>query len=177
NPRIKSAVYALPLVFILHNLEELIGMASWTEQIPAAIHPHVTTLQFAIAITLFSLLGLVTVFGSPRLINSVWHERILIVFAGMLWLNVFLPHVLATIVFQMYAPGVFTAVLLNLPLTSFILWSMYRNGRHSVMSLFLLIASGGAIGAGLAVIFLRIGGWAASFFWTGACVESLLAVV
>ncbi|MCB1322723.1 MAG: HXXEE domain-containing protein [Leptospiraceae bacterium] len=167
NPRIKSAVYALPLVFILHNLEELIGMASWTERIPAAIHPHVTTLQFAIAITLFSLLGLVTVFGSPRLINSVWHERILIAFAGMLWLNVFLPHVLATIVFQMYAPGVFTAVLLNLPLTSFILWSMYRNGRHSVMSLFLLIVSGGVIGAGLAVLFL----------WIGACVESLMAVV
>jgi hypothetical protein len=42
-------------------------------------------------------------------------------FIGMMGLNTFLPHVAATIILKKYAPGLITALLLNLPLSIIII--------------------------------------------------------
>lgn len=43
-------------------------------------------------------------------------------------LNVFLPHVVATLVMRRYAPGTLTALLLNLPVTLLLLHQGLREG-------------------------------------------------
>lgn len=44
-------------------------------------------------------------------------------------LNVLLPHVLATVVMRRYAPGVVTAVLLNLPVNALLLRRALAEGE------------------------------------------------
>ena len=41
-------------------------------------------------------------------------------------LNVFVPHVPATMLFRSYAPGVVTAVFVNLPITTMLLTRVFR---------------------------------------------------
>jgi len=52
--------------------------------------------------------------------------------------KVFLPHILATVIYRSYAPGVFTAVLVNLPLMNLLVFLALRedwvSGKKAVTS-------------------------------------------
>mgnify|MGYP003490276505 CR=1 FL=1 len=74
-----------------------------------------------------------------------------------LFLNVFSPHLLATIILKKYAPGVITAVLMILPLTFYILFSMYQFQKTSIKQLIINSLIGSFIGILLVFLFLKIG--------------------
>ena len=153
---LQSWIQCLPFAFTLHNIEELFGMEKWSKTVPNYIHPPVTTDQFLIAITLFSILGFTVVFAPP-IRQSNYYYHVIAGFSGMLLLNVFLPHLIATIIFKGYAPGVITGLVINLPLTATILLTLALEKKLTRYQLLIMIMLGGFVGISLAFLFLRIG--------------------
>ncbi len=49
-------------------------------------------------------------------------------FAAAMLLNVFVPHIPATVIFGQYTPGVVSAVFLNLPVMSVLLYKAVKDG-------------------------------------------------
>ena len=156
NTRMITLIDLLPYAFALHNAEEVLSMERWSHSVPMSVHPPVTTRQFALAVVLFTMLGFVLVYVP---VSNHTHHILVAGFAGMLWLNVLFPHLIATLYFRKYAPGVVTALLINLPLTSQILWQLYDSGALPQTQLLIVIIMGGILGAGLAFLFLKIGNW------------------
>lgn len=149
-------IFVLPFAFMLHNLEEIFGMEKWTKSIPRIIHSPVTTRQFAIAVGLFTLLGFVLIF-SENFLSEKYFLMVVTGFAGMLFLNVFFPHLMATLYFKKYAPGVITGLLINLPLTALILYTIYHSQMLTPKAIILSCFIGGVTGVALAFTFLRVG--------------------
>lgn len=155
--QLRLATVLLPFIFAVHNAEEVLGLERWSQAVPSYVHSPVTTGQFGIAVALFTALGFLTVFFRRLYLSETAYFRVLAAFAGMLLLNVFFPHLIATLYFKAYAPGVISAVTLNLPVTAFILWrgvSLKLLRPRSAAAFSIL---GGVAGALLAALFLRIG--------------------
>jgi Protein of unknown function with HXXEE motif len=86
--------------------------------------------------------------------ESVWAYLTFGYIAAML-ANVFVPHVPAAIVFHGYAPGLVTAVLINLPVMSMLVIRMLREGwvhgwKMTVFGIGVPLILGGVIVAWLA---------------------------
>ena len=102
-------------------------MEEWTKSVPSYLHQPVTTRNFAIAVILFTLLGFILVFAKEFYPVAQHYYIVVTGFAGMLFLNVFIPHLLAAIYLQKYAPGVITGLFINLSLTSIILLKIHNS--------------------------------------------------
>lgn len=96
----------LPVAFMVHNIEEAVGMEAWIKSIPFCNYLSVTTAQFIIAAGLFTALGFILVFAKKWYSSGPQFTFATTGFAGMLFLNVFFPHLIATLIFGKYAPGV-----------------------------------------------------------------------
>ncbi len=154
---LKKTIQALPFAFLLHNLEEAFGMGKWTKTMPSLWQNPVGTWQFAIAVALFTVLGFVLVFARKMYRTERRYALVMAGFAGMLFLNVFVPHLIFSLIFQKPAPGVFTAVLLNLPLSAWVLWRFYKNGTLGKGEIAGAIGVGAVVGIMLVFMFLKIG--------------------
>jgi hypothetical protein len=120
-----SITLALKLIFLLgftlHNIEESVWLPEWSKH-SKKIHEPVERNQFIFAVIVVTIIGyLVTV---VEIINnnpgSVF-SYIYLGFIGMMGLNTILPHLAATVLLKKYAPGLITALLLNLPLSIIII--------------------------------------------------------
>lgn len=49
----------VPLIFIIHNFEEALTMAEWSQRVPEFIHPVVTSVQFSVAVAILSVIGII----------------------------------------------------------------------------------------------------------------------
>jgi len=113
-------LWLVPIFFTLHNLEEAPFMESWSKRLPLKIHPTVSTRQFVIAVTFLTLAGfLLTYFGVEYLANQTGYLFVLGIQAILLF-NAFIPHIVSTIRFHMYSPGVVTATLITLPFSFYL---------------------------------------------------------
>ncbi|MEZ4906887.1 MAG: HXXEE domain-containing protein [Saprospiraceae bacterium] len=154
---LKTLIMLLPLAFTLHNIEEVLGMEKWTKSIPSYIHKPVTTKQFGIAVLLFSILGFIIIYTKSYFHTEKDYYFVITGFAGMIFLNVFLPHLLATIILRKYSPGIITGLFINLPLSILILYKILISQILSIWQLIITIIIGGLMGILLAYIFLKIG--------------------
>ena len=157
DKNLNSAINILPFAFLLHNIEEAVSMEDWIEKSPMKISYSITTNQFVVAVALFTFMGFIVVFVKRLYKNEVQFFILIAGFSGMLLLNVFLPHLITALVFRMYVPGLITAVLLNLPLTIYIIWHIHKSSKFSIKKIFFTIIGGGIIGIVLAYLFLLIG--------------------
>ena len=147
----------LPFAFALHNFEEALSMEKWTKSLPDHIHKPVTTRQFGIAVLLFSILGFAVTLTKGFYRTEQYYYLVIAGFAGMLFLNVFLPHLAATVFLRKYSPGVISGLLINLPLSALVLFNMVNLNVLTVVQLMISIVVGGIAGAFLAFIFLKFG--------------------
>lgn len=113
--------WLFPVAVLLHNGEEAIWMPSWSAahaaQLP--IHPP-GALVVKLALVVLTLAAFVVTYLSARYRpQSFWAYLLFGCIVAML-ANVFVPHVPAAIWFRGYAPGVVTAVLINLPVMSYL---------------------------------------------------------
>jgi zinc transporter ZupT len=129
------------LVFLcvaLHNLEEGLAAKAYfpkvkdllRNRVPAAVLASIPSLeQFYIALVGATLvpfvLTVIATTGRPTRFKSY---LVAVVAMGLL-LNVFIPHVPAAVALGGYAPGVATAVLINLPFSIYFLRRSLREGR------------------------------------------------
>jgi len=136
-----NVTIALKLIFLLgftiHNLEESIWLPEWSKH-AKKFHEPVERNQFIFAVIIVTIIGyLVTVAEIIDNTPGSVFSYIYLGFIGMMGLNTILPHLAATILLKKYAPGLITALLLNLPL-SIIIIARYLTAGINVY--FLIIA-------------------------------------
>jgi hypothetical protein len=154
---LSTLIILLPFAFTLHNLEEVLGMEKWSKSVPSYIHKPVTTGQFGIATLLFSILGFAVTLTKVFYQTELYYYFVITGFAGMILINVFIPHLSATIYLKKYAPGVISGLLINLPLTTLILISLKNSRILSIEQIVTATIIGGIIGVFLAFAFLKVG--------------------
>lgn len=119
--------WLFPIAVTLHNGEEALFMPAWdvahSNQIP--LHPRAAVIWLALLL-LTAIAYVITALSAKRGPQSVW-AYLLFGYIAATWVNVFVPHIPAAIFFRGYAPGVITAVLINLPLMSILLFQVVRD--------------------------------------------------
>ena len=134
-----KALQRLVLLFlVLHNLEEAVTLKIYLPKINALLDGSVpasllasrpTLTQFYIALagaTIFPLLIVaIATTGQPTRTK----DYLVAILQALLLVNVFAPHVPAAIALGGYAPGVLTAVLLNLPFSVYFFRRSLRESR------------------------------------------------
>lgn len=120
-----SITLALKLIFLfgftLHNIEEAIWLPGWSKY-AKKFHEPVNKTQFIFAVIIVTIIGyLVTLIEILDNDTGSILSYAYLGFVGMMGLNTFLPHLAATIILKKYAPGLITALLLNLPISIIII--------------------------------------------------------
>lgn len=113
--------WLFPIAVLLHNGEEAIWMPGWVASHVAQLLMHPpgsATIRIALAVLTVTafVITCLSVSNGP---NSIWAYLTFGSVVAML-VNVFVPHVPATVVLRAYTPGVVTAVLINLLVMSFL---------------------------------------------------------
>lgn len=147
--------WLFPIAVTLHNGEEAISMPGWVARHAAHLSPPFRTTELRIAWVVLTVAAVaVTYLSSRKGPDSVWAYLTFGYIVAML-VNVFVPHVPAALAFRGYAPGVVTAVLINLPVMSIL-------ARQAVRERW--VSGGKAIMFGAGVP-LMLGGMILSLFW------------
>jgi hypothetical protein len=118
--------WLFPIAFALHNVEEALFLPAWSKA-AGKFHKPVGSFEFSFAVaclTVFSIL--VTVLFSLKGKQSLAGYVFLAFNFGM-FVNVFFPHLVATIALKKYCPGLLTGVVLLLPTTGYLLYYGFFN--------------------------------------------------
>ena len=118
----------LVIAWSVHNLEEALTMPKWlginATQLPYTKFIPVSTLQQGLPIALI-IATLLLILIPVLAIYKKWDHRIFGIVLVMCLINA-LGHLLITIVFWGYSPGVITALIINLPLSIFIIRQLFK---------------------------------------------------
>ena len=147
----------VPLFFIIHNFEKALTMAEWSQKVPEFIHPVVTSVQFSIAVTILSVIGIIMTVLAKYMFNGKYFLNIMCGFSAIIFMNAFFPHIIAAIYFKMYAPGVWTSIFLYLPFCSFVFYKVLKENIIKKKNFILSFVIGIALGVLLAKFSLLIG--------------------
>lgn len=118
--------WLFPIAFAIHNLEEAFWFPTYSKS-AGKFHKPVNTFEFVFAVINLTLLSIIITF--LLVISSKQSLACYMYFAfnfGML-INVFFPHLAATIVLRKYCPGLLTGILFLVPITVYILLFGYKN--------------------------------------------------
>jgi len=111
---------------MIHNIEEALWLPAFSKS-AGKFHKPVDTFEFAFAVIILTLLSYVITlqfYASGK--NSLACYLYFAFNFGML-INVFFPHLAATIVLRRYCPGLLTGILFLMPTTIYILLYGYEN--------------------------------------------------
>jgi hypothetical protein len=117
--------WALPVAVTLHNLEEAIWLPSAANHFDM-LPRHMSPGRFRIGFGILTVAAyLITWFSVADGRESAW-TYMFVAYTFTMFLNVFVPHLPAAIFLKSYAPGVVTAVLVNLPVTTVLLAAIWE---------------------------------------------------
>lgn len=155
---INTMVWCLPILFMLHDFEEIIMIGSWKQRFRGQLNtsagkkqPYehfIDTASFSIAVGLLFLIQVIISFFSVLLQSYyVWYG---VFFAFTVHLA--MVHIPLTIRFTHFVPGVFTAVIM-LPLCIYILFQSAFILPYSIQTMVIsCILSGILVG----ILFMRV---------------------
>lgn len=154
DTRRRAAAGLLAAALTLHDLEEALGypltrpvlLRSW----PAA--PPVEAFWAALAVV--TGVGVAAAAWAAYGPSSPVKRGVLRAIAAILLINVLVPHVPAAVILGGYAPGVVTAVAVNLPLCLLALRLLRAEPSRGIPG---FVSAGVALGATLAVVAVAIG--------------------
>lgn len=119
--------WLFPLVITVHNLEEAVWLPAWSQR-AGRWHRPVEPFAFRFAVAVLTVLAYAatvwSAVGGPESIGAY----LLSGYALAMLLNVFLPHLLATVALHSYMPGLATALVFNLPVTAGLLQAAFVEG-------------------------------------------------
>jgi len=124
--RFEFLQWALPVAVTLHNLEEAIWLPSWADRHTVRLPWRVAAARFRLALLLLTLAAYLVTWCSVQFAGQHGWTYLFIAYTFVVFLNVWVPHVPASLLFRAYTPGVVTAVLLNLPVTGILLIAVFR---------------------------------------------------
>ena len=111
----------------LHNAEEALLLPKWSTR-AGRWHAPVGPFEFRFAVVVLTLLAYWVAYLSAILGPQTVAAYALAGYALAMLLNVFVPHVLATLALRQYAPGTATALLFNLPVCGALLYVGIKDG-------------------------------------------------
>ncbi len=120
-------IWLFPVVVTLHNLEEAILLPAWS-QTAGPRHRPTTPFEFRFAVAVLTIAAYIVAYMCYVGGKGSWGAYLLSGYALAMFLNVFAPHLVATIVMRRYTPGVVTACLLNQPVMGLILYYSIAHG-------------------------------------------------
>jgi hypothetical protein len=155
----KALLWLVPLFVTVHNLEEAIFMPAFIEKrnssIPDSLReiiPAVTYRQFLAALMIITIIPYLLAFWAQKRETGIY---LLLGFQVVMLLNVF-AHVMTAIMLRGYAPGLVTALAINLPFSFYLLRRARREGWVSGKAMALMFPVGllihGPLLAGLMII-------------------------
>lgn len=113
------------LAITLHNIEEALWLPKWS-QLDSAFQKPVTPNEFHFAVLIITALAYLVTFLYVNFSELKIIKWAFIGFLGSMIFNGIFPHLILTIVMKTYAPGLATALLLNIPINSIILYKLYK---------------------------------------------------
>lgn len=150
----------LPWLFSLfvtiHNIEEAIWLPDWSKK-SGIWHPVFGDGAFRFAVGFISILAFVLAYFSMTGGKGSLGTYLISLYALIMLINVLLPHLLATIFMKTYAPGTATAILLNFPISSLLLYVGFKEGyiEYDIFKLFVFAGIGIFISAIGILFFIR----------------------
>ncbi len=122
--RLDKLLWMFPIALTLHNLEEAVWLPAWSQHAGVWESPLGPT-EFPVAAALLVILAYAVTSWSIRTGKEAFGTYVTAGFVFAMLLNV-IYHVAATIGLRKYAPGVVTAVLINVPVMGYLLGQMFR---------------------------------------------------
>jgi Protein of unknown function with HXXEE motif len=119
--------WLFPIAVTLHNGEEAICMPQWISAHSGLLPLHPGRGSIWVGLLLLTLAAFaVTILSAQKGEQSTW-AYLLFGYVAAMFINVFLPHIPATLVYGEYTPGVVTAGLINFPIMSILLFKAVRD--------------------------------------------------
>lgn len=156
----ESVLNAIKIIFLLgftlHNLEEAIWLPKWSKY-ARKFHEPVETNQFIFAVIVVTIIGYIltaldfVIGDSGNFVNYIY-----LGFIAMMGINSVFPHLVSTIVLKKYAPGLITALFLNLPFSLILIIGHIKNGINIFYLLVAIIIVSGLMLFSLKYLF-RLG--------------------
>jgi hypothetical protein len=112
------------LAITLHNLEEALWLPKWS-QLDSSFQKTVTPNEFHFAVLIITALAYLVAFLYLSFSESNIIKWAFIGFIGSMIFNAIFPHLIATLLMKTYAPGLATALLLNIPINTVILFKLH----------------------------------------------------
>jgi hypothetical protein len=119
--RISVLGWLFALGVLAHNAEEALFLPQWSAS-AGLWHPLVAAAEFQFAAAVLSLVVILCAWAASTGGARSLGAYLLAGCALAMVLNVFIPHVLATLWLRTYVPGTATALAFNLPLGGWLLW-------------------------------------------------------
>lgn len=121
---IKTCALLFVAAITLHNIEEALFLPSWSNPVGLDI----SSSEFTFAVVVLTVLAYVSAYLAIRDGGRGRWAYFYTGYALAMFLNVFFPHLLTSILVQEYAPGTGTALLLVLPASSLVLYTSIKDG-------------------------------------------------
>lgn len=123
----KKTYYAIffCLGITLHNFEETLWLPQWS-QMGLSFQRPVTPNEFHFAVLIITVLAYFVSFLFLSFPKSRIIKWTFIGLSGSMIFNAIFPHLIATILMKTYAPGLMTALALNVPINFIILYKFHK---------------------------------------------------
>lgn len=145
------------LAITLHNLEEALWLPEWS-QLESSIQKSVTPNEFHFAVLVITAIAYLVSFLYVNFSESKMIKWAFIGFLGSMIFNAFFPHLISTIVMKAYAPGLATALLLNIPINTVILSQLHTSDRVTIKEILIATVVMGIALLALIPLLFMLGG-------------------
>ncbi len=116
---------------ILHNLEEALWLPQWSKY-AKKFHKEVAPHEFHFALIIVTAFAVMITSGIVFNPNNKIIKFFYFGLLGLMILNAIFPHLLATLALKRYAPGTITALILNVPINTLIIYHSVNAGVISL---------------------------------------------
>ncbi len=113
-------VWLFAIAITLHNIEEAIWLPAWSKT-AGRWHRPVEPREFRFAVFVLTIVAYIASYLAISGGKESFGAYLISGYALAMLLNVPFPHFVATVAMKEYVPGVVTAMVLNLPITFYLL--------------------------------------------------------
>ena len=150
-------LWFVPFFFMLHNMEEVPFMENWSKRLPLKVHPIVSTKQFVIAVTFLTLGGFILTFLGVEKLSQPTGYLLILGVQMVLVFNAFVPHLISTIRFRLYSPGLVSALLITLPFSFYLFQRAMTEDLLTLNQFWILLGLAPFVMVASALLSLKIG--------------------
>lgn len=147
---------AFPIVFTIHNIEEALWLPEFSKKAGKYYKP-VDTFEFVFALVVITLTAIIITAWFYRTGKESIACYLFFAFNFGMFINVFFPHLVATIALRKYCPGLLTGLLLLVPTTAYLLWYGYENQYFTFPKFWLITIPFAGLVVGSIPVWFRVG--------------------